>query len=72
MSICPSETKDGLNNLPILSKNRKTEEQLKLKINLKQTHDQKLAEGFELLTKNLPEVNDSERKIEDVFKKIRC
>ena len=70
MSVYSNVTEQDLKTLGKLAEQQKEQRALKIKnINLKQTHDIKLAESLSALTKKLDEVNESTQKIGKLVKK---
>ena len=69
MSIYSNVTEQDLIDLRKLAEQQKNQRALKIKNRiLKQTHDIKLAESLSPITKNLSEVNESTKKLGEVFK----
>ena len=70
MSIYSNVTEQDLINLRKLAEQQKNQRALKVKIkNLKQTHDNKLAESLSLITDKLDEVKESTQEVGEVIKK---
>ena len=71
MSIYSNVSEQDLVNLRKLAEQQKEQRALQIKNRiLKQTHDVKLAESLNPITKKLDEVNKSTQEVGEVFKKI--
>ena len=71
MSIYSNVSEQDLVNLRKLAEQQKEQRALQIKNRiLKQTHDVKLAESLNPITKKLDEVNKSTQEVGEIFKKI--
>ena len=70
MSIFPNVTSRDLNNLCQLTEQLLNQKAIEIENEiLKKTHDKKIADSFEPITKNLPERKEYIEKLEEVFEK---